>query len=85
MAAGDDGAEVVHHQQAADAVCGSRAAPQHDGEDQVVPRHGGDASATHEAASSFNVDVSVRERFQNLRRQRLVRALPGRQGGANGT
>lgn len=27
VAAGDDGAEVVHHQQAADAVCGSCAAP----------------------------------------------------------
>lgn len=41
VAARDDGAEVVHHQQAADAVCGGRAAPQHDGEDQVVPRHDG--------------------------------------------
>lgn len=27
VAAGDDGAEVVHHQEAADAVCGSCAAP----------------------------------------------------------
>lgn len=27
VAAGDDGAEVVHHQQAADAVCGSSATP----------------------------------------------------------
>lgn len=37
VAAGDDGVEVVHHQQAADAVGGCRAAPQHYGQNQVVP------------------------------------------------
>lgn len=37
VATGNDGAEVVHHQHGADAVGGSCASPQNDGENQVVP------------------------------------------------
>lgn len=48
MAAGDDGAEVIHHQQTADAVGGSRAAPQHDRQNQAVPRHYADLSGGKE-------------------------------------
>lgn len=44
MAACDDGAEVVHHQQAADTVGGSCAAPQHYGQNQAVPWHYADVS-----------------------------------------
>lgn len=50
MAACDDGAEVVHHQQTADAVGGSRAAPQHNGQNQAVSRHDADVSRRQRAA-----------------------------------
>ena len=44
MATSDNGAEIIHHKQAADAVGGSRTAPQNYGKYQVITCHNGDFS-----------------------------------------